>query len=150
MLCGNEHDEFGDITENVELVNKMMEKRNKKLELIKKDFIEPEFFGKENYKNLIVSWGSTYYSVKEALLKLNLNDTALLHFEQVYPISDSVKKYFEKAEKVINVELNYSGQLGQLLKCEFGINLHSSILKYDGRPFSVEDLSKEIEKVLRG
>lgn len=150
MLCGNEHDEFGDITENVELVNKMMEKRNKKLELIKKDFIEPEFFGKETYKNLIVSWGSTYYSVKEALLKLNLNDTALLHFEQVYPISDSIKKYFEKAEKVINVELNYSGQLGQLLKCEFGINLHSSILKYDGRPFSVEDISKDIEKVLRG
>jgi len=150
MLCGNEHDEFGDITENIELVNKMMEKRNKKLELIKKDFIEPEFFGNENYKNLIVSWGSTYYPIKDALLKSNLNDTALLHFEQVYPISNSVKKYFEKAEKVVNIELNYSGQLGQLLKLEFGINLHSSILKYDGRPFSVEDLSKEIEKVLRG
>ena len=83
MLCGNEHDEFGDITENIELVNKMMEKRNKKLELIKKDFIEPEFFGNENYRNLIVSWGSTYYPIKDALLKSNLNDTALLHFEQV-------------------------------------------------------------------
>ncbi|MBA2862356.1 2-oxoacid:acceptor oxidoreductase subunit alpha [Methanococcus maripaludis] len=150
LVCGNEHDEFGDITEDVDLINKMTKKRNKKLDLIKKEAIAPEFIGNEDYKNLIVSWGTTYYPVKDALEKLNLKDTALLHFSQVYPISDSAEKYLKKAEKIINIELNYSGQLGRLLKREFGTEMNDSILKYDGRAFSVEELTEKIEKVLMG
>ncbi|MDK2929574.1 MAG: 2-oxoglutarate/2-oxoacid ferredoxin oxidoreductase subunit alpha, partial [Methanococcus sp.] len=111
--------------------------------------IEPEFIGNETYKNLIVSWGSTFYPIKDALEKLNLKDTAFLHFSQVYPISDSAEKYLKNAEKVINIELNYTGQLGRLLKREFGIEMNDSILKYDGRVFAVEEIIEKIEKVLR-
>ncbi|ABO35666.1 pyruvate flavodoxin/ferredoxin oxidoreductase domain protein [Methanococcus maripaludis C5] len=150
LICGNEHDEFGDITEDIDLVNKMTRKRNKKLNLIKKESIEPEFIGNENYKNLIVSWGTTYYPIKDALEELNLKDTAFIHFSQIYPISESGEKYLKKAEKVVNIELNYTGQLGRLLKREFGIEMNDSILKYDGRVFSVEELSEKIKKVLRG
>lgn len=149
LLCGNEHDEFGDITEDIDLINKMTKKRNKKLDLIKKEAIEPEFIGNETYKNLIVSWGSTFYPIKDALEKLNLKDTAFLHFSQVYPISDSAEKCLKNAEKVINIELNYTGQLGRLLKREFGIEMNDSILKYDGRVFAVEEIIEKIEKVLR-
>lgn len=149
LLCGNEHDEFGDITEDIDLINNMTEKRNKKLDLIKKEAIEPEFIGNETYKNLIVSWGSTFYPIKDALEKLNLKDTAFLHFSQVYPISDSAEKCLKNAEKVINIELNYTGQLGRLLKREFGIEMNDSILKYDGRVFAVEEIIEKIEKVLR-
>jgi 2-oxoglutarate ferredoxin oxidoreductase subunit alpha len=149
LLCGNEHDEFGDITEDIDLINNMTEKRNKKLDLIKKEAIEPEFIGNNDYKNLIVSWGSTFYPIKDALEKLNLKDTAFLHFSQVYPISDSAEKCLKNAEKVINIELNYTGQLGRLLKREFGIEMNDSILKYDGRVFAVEEIIEKIEKVLR-
>jgi 2-oxoglutarate ferredoxin oxidoreductase subunit alpha len=127
----------------------MTEKRNKKLDLIKKEAIEPEFIGNNDYKNLIVSWGSTFYPIKDALEKLNLKDTAFLHFSQVYPISDSAEKCLKNAEKVINIELNYTGQLGRLLKREFGIEMNDSILKYDGRVFAVEEIIEKIEKVLR-
>ncbi|ABR55214.1 pyruvate flavodoxin/ferredoxin oxidoreductase domain protein [Methanococcus vannielii SB] len=150
LLCGNEHDEFGDVTEDPKLITKMAEKRNNKINLIEKDSIMPKFFGSDNYKNLIVTWGSTYYPVRDALLKLDLKDTALLHFNQVYPLPKESEKYFKNAEKIINVELNYSGQFGQLLKQFFGINIHSNVLKYDGRTFSVEDLSKKLEEILRG
>ena len=60
------HDEFGVITEDPHLRIKAVEKRFKKLDLIKKETIPPEFIGNEDFKYLIISWGSNYYLIKEA------------------------------------------------------------------------------------
>ncbi|GAH87231.1 unnamed protein product, partial [marine sediment metagenome] len=42
--------------------------------------------GNKEYEVLIVSWGSTYYIVKEALENLKDNRVSFLHFKQVYPL----------------------------------------------------------------
>lgn len=59
---------------------------------------------------------------------------------------------FEKAlrgvERTICVETNSTGQLARLIRCR-GFEADDLILKYDARPFSVDDLEKELEKVTR-
>ncbi|MFW9866952.1 MAG: 2-oxoacid:acceptor oxidoreductase subunit alpha [Candidatus Thorarchaeota archaeon] len=144
------HDEYGAITEDPIIRNKTVDKRFKKLELIKKDTIPPEFYGSENFKYLIVSWGSNYYLIKEALERLDREDIAFLFFEQIYPIHESVLDYLIKAEIKISIEQNPTGQFAKLLENETHINMNHRILKYSGYVFSVEEIVDKLKEVIRG
>jgi 2-oxoglutarate/2-oxoacid ferredoxin oxidoreductase subunit alpha len=142
----DEHDEAGHITEDlVDVRPKMVEKRLKKLTAIKKEVITPRLIGSQNYKTLIVAWGSNLNIISEALERLQRKDLACLHFSQVYPLHSKTTAYMRKAKKLILVENNATGQFGQLLKLETGEEFDRKILKYDGLPFSVEELVKELD-----
>ncbi|MFW9993282.1 MAG: 2-oxoacid:acceptor oxidoreductase subunit alpha [Candidatus Odinarchaeota archaeon] len=149
----DEHDEWGFITEDVhETRPKMVEKRfYKRLGLLKKDVLPPKFFGDENYKILIVAWGSTYYTVKEAVERLGKKNIAFLHFRQVYPVHESTSEYLNKAEKVIFIENNAGAQFAKLVMLETGFNVHTEhvkkFLKFNGMPYSVEEVMKYLEEV---
>lgn len=136
----DEHDESGHITESMDIRSKMVEKRLKKLELIKKEIIPPELFGRENYEILIVGWGSTYSAIKEALEILNRDDVAFLYFKQVYPLHPDTANYIKKAKKSFIIENNATAQFGQLIKLYTGIDIENKILKYNGLPFAVEEI----------
>lgn len=143
----DEHDEYGHITESAEVRKNMVEKRLKKMSKILQDAIPPKLFGSENYKYLIVTWGSTQLIVKEAIEKLGREDIAMLHFSQVYPIPPIAENYLRKAERVIFLEQNATGQFANLVKLTFdGINTYRRILKYDGFSFSVEQVEEAISK----
>ncbi|MHA1526324.1 MAG: 2-oxoacid:acceptor oxidoreductase subunit alpha [Promethearchaeota archaeon] len=144
------HTEEGDITEDPDIRAKTVEKRYKKLELIKKITIPPEFIGREGYKTLIIAWGSNYYIIKEAIENLNRNDVALLYFKQVYPIHSSVKNYIEKAEQTIIIENNPNAQLAKLIELESHRAIDFKILRYTGYAFSVEELLDSIKNILEG
>ncbi len=144
------HTEEGDITEDPDIRAKTVEKRYKKLELIKKITIPPEFIGREGYKTLIIAWGSNYYIIKEAIENLNRNDVALLYFKQVYPIHSSVKNYIEKAEQTIIIENNPNAQLAKLIELESHRAVDFKILRYTGYAFSVEELLERIKNILEG
>ncbi|WP_448375606.1 2-oxoacid:acceptor oxidoreductase subunit alpha [Fervidobacterium sp.] len=146
----DEHDENGHITESAEVRKSMVQKRLRKMEKIIQDAVPPKLFGNEHYKYLIVTWGSTQLIVKEALEKLGRNDVAMLHFSQVYPVPTIAKEYFDKAEKIIFLEQNATGQFANLIKLTFdNVDTKNRILKYDGFAFSVEEvieaISKEVE-----
>lgn len=51
-------------------------------------------------------------------------------------------------KKVITVEVNATAQLARLLSCN-GIEVDGSVLKYDGRPFFVDELVERLEEVLQ-
>jgi 2-oxoglutarate ferredoxin oxidoreductase subunit alpha len=144
------HDEYGAITEDPIIRNKTVDKRFKKLELIKKDTIPPEFYGSENFKYLIISWGSNYYLIKEALERLDRDDLAFLFFKQIYPIHESVLDYLIKAEIKISIEQNPTGQFAKLLENETHINMNYRIVKYSGYVFSVEEIVDKLKKVIKG
>ena len=146
----DEHDEMGVITEDMNIRKRMVEKRNAKWPLLKKEAIPPTLIGGEDYRILCVSWGSTYYIIKEALERLNKADISLLHYSQVYPISGESINFLSKTEQVIGIENNYNGQFSQLLEAETGVNIGTRILKYDGLAFNADELAQEIEKVLEG
>jgi len=148
VLDSDEHDEEGHITEDLDLRTKMVNKRLKKLDLLMKDIIAPELFGPENYRTLIIGWGSTYHAVKEALGRLGTNDVAFLHFKQVYPLHPEAIAYFKKAKRTVIVENNGTGQFGQLIRMQTGFDMDRKILKYNGLPFSVEELEDQFKSIL--
>lgn len=147
LADSDEHTEEGHITEDLDLRVKMVDKRLKKLDLMLEEAIEPELTGIEDYKTLVITWGSTKHAVQEGLKTINNNEIAHLHFRQVYPVHKSVKNFLEKAKKTVIVENNATSQFGNLLKHETGMEIAHKVLKYNGLPFSVEEIVNELRKI---
>lgn len=149
VVDSDEHDEDGHITENLDLRMQMVEKRMAKLKSIKRESILPDYFGKPDAEVLVLSWGSTCNIIKEALNEINNSDIGFLYFKQVYPLSKNVLQYFSNSKKIICIENNYTGQFANLLKQELDITVGKKILKYNGLPFSVEELVKKIIEAVK-
>ncbi len=149
IVCvdSDEHTEEGYITEDLDLRIRMVDKRFKKALIDSADTIPPLLEGPEKFKTLAVCWGSAYHVVREALAQLDRPDLAILHLSQVYPFSPGVKDIVLRAEKVIVVENNATGQLAKALTLAFGPVVHESILKYNGMPFSVEELVDKMRTI---
>lgn len=146
VVDSDEHDEEGHITENLHLRAKMVEKRlYKKLEGIQKDVIPPKVIGNEDYEILVIGWGSTYGIIIESMDNLKKDNMAFLHFSQVYPLHDSIKNYLKKAKKTIIFENNAKSQFANLIKLQTGYEIDKSVLKYDGMPFSVEEVTESLK-----
>ena len=147
----DEHNERGWITESADTRVKMVDKRMKKLEKLNEELEEPEFIGDETCDTLLVGWGSTYGPIKEAVAKLNESSQGkygALVFGDVYPLPRKRLESFAKvAGTIINVEQNATGQLASLIREVTGISCTDSILKYDGRQISGEEI---VERVLKG
>jgi 2-oxoglutarate/2-oxoacid ferredoxin oxidoreductase subunit alpha len=148
LVCvdSDEHTEAGYITEDFDLRNKMVQKRLKKFEDMIAEAITPELFGINNYKFLLVTWGSNYHNIQEALKIINRTDIALLHFSQVYPLPPNCLNYFKNAQKIFVLENNAAGQFAKLLKQELGIKIDGTILKYNGLPFAVEEIISALKE----
>lgn len=147
LVDSDEHTEEAHITEASEVRNAQMEKRMKKIELLKNEMEEPEFIGDEELDILLVGFGSTYGALKDAIDELNNKGKKVgaLSFGDLYPLPEkSLRKYVNKAKKVINVEQNFIGQLGKLITQETGILMSSSILKYDGRQITGHEIVEKL------
>ncbi len=142
------HTQDSQITEDPIIRKNMVDKRFKKLELLRGSAIKPTLVGNPESEILIISWGSTFHNVNDAVLELRNKgySVAYLHFSQVYPIPKSVEIYFKNAKKRIVVENNATGQFASLLNLEVGIQIDKQVLKYTGYPFSLEELVKELKK----
>lgn len=148
LVDSDEHTEYSHITESAEVRNAQMEKRMKKLELIREDVLEPEYFGGDAPEILLVGWGSTYGAIKEAVALMNEEGISIggLSFGDLYPLPTKLlKKYAGTAKVIVNVEQNYTGQLGKLIAQETGILMNKSIVKYDGRQLNAQDIIDRVK-----
>lgn len=152
VVDSDEHDEEGHITEDLDLRTHMVDKRLKKLNQMRKDAVPPEIVGPEDYQNLVIGWGSTYWPIREALENINRGNPnekiSFLHFKQIYPFHKKVVEYLERAEDVIIFENNAHGQMANLIKLETGFEIQEKILKYDGMPFSVEEVEESLKRFI--
>lgn len=146
----DEHLEDGSLTEDAEPARLMIEKRMKKLKLIEEALPEPVVYGEAAGAEIsFVGWGSTKNTIldiidiyKERGIKVNY-----LHYSYVFPLKLEVaRKFFADNSRVCLVEGNYQGQLGIMLEAALGVKFADRLLKWDGRPFFLEDLEKFIEK----
>jgi len=147
-IDADEHDEEGHITEDLEIRARMVDKRyTKKMKLIKKDIIPPELIGSDDYEILAVGWGSTYGTIKEALNHLGWEEISFLHFKQVYPLHPDTVNYLDTADKTVIFENNASAQFANLIRVETGFEIDEKILKYNGMPFSVEEVTETLKSI---
>jgi len=153
---GDEHNEYGHISEEPHNRIRMMEKRMKKLETIEREVPITEkinFFGEPNAKNMIVSWGSPKGAIVEALNGLSREGYSLgfLQVRMVHPLpGEHIKEILQKAERIIDVEMNYSGQLGGIIKEKTGVSMDFQIVKYNGRPMTTTEVYNALKLVLDG
>ncbi|WP_332370260.1 2-oxoacid:acceptor oxidoreductase subunit alpha [Thermotoga profunda] len=149
LVCvdSDEHDEYGRITEDFTIRNKMVEKRLRKLKNFS-DEIPAEFIGNKDFTHLVICFGSTREIVLEA--SKDFENLAVLHLQQLYPLPSNLSKYLNRAKKVLLVESNATSQLGKLLKMEFGFSDFKTLNKYNGLPFYVEEIKDTLQKFMKG
>ncbi len=144
----DEHNELG--YSNDEAKNRMdqMGKRMQKLATCaKEDMPAPKLFGPKNADLTIVSWGSNKGAILEALN--NFDNVNFLHLAWISPFpTEAVKKVLSKAKRVLNIECNSTAQMAGLIKEKTGIEIKDSLLKYNGRPFFVEEIIAKIKKII--
>jgi 2-oxoglutarate ferredoxin oxidoreductase subunit alpha len=150
VVDSDEHDEEGHIVEDAATRTRMVEKRLlMKRPLIKAEIAPPELYGDQEASVVLTGWGSTYGVMKEAVDELaKATSIAMLHFSEVFPLPNlepfDYAAFLRKAMLSICMEHNATGQFSRLLRAETGFEFDALIHRYDGRPFTVEELIGEI------
>ena len=142
----DEHTEDGMITEDFEVRIAQNDKRFSKEKGILNDYQEPELFGDPNYHRLIVGWGSTYGVLREYIEQFGETGEAFLYIKQPFPLPKGLANFFEQAEDIISVENNATGQFANLLKLHLDIKVTDQLLKYNGVPFSIEEITHHMKE----
>ena len=140
----DEHDEEGHITEDMGTRKAMVDKRLGKMKAVLAHSVEPTLTGASDPELLVVSWGSTGPIVAEALRHLDRPDASHMHFSQVYPLPPGAAGQLKGAGRIAVVENNATGQFGRLLKIHADAHVDHPILKYNGLPFTVEEVAEAI------
>ncbi|WP_310599579.1 2-oxoacid:acceptor oxidoreductase subunit alpha [Desulfobulbus sp.] len=149
LVCvdSDEHDEEGRITEEFAVRTAMVDKRLAKFRPLRHELaLPPSLHGPADYRRLLIAWGSTGPAIVEALARVPLARTALLHCVQIYPLPAVLDRYLRRAERIIVIENNATGQFARLLRGETGCGIADQWLKYNGLPFSVEEITALLRK----
>lgn len=145
----DEHDGAGAVVEDAEPSQAQMDKRARKLAALRAaDSLEPELFGSDSGELLFVGWGSSKLAMLDA--QASHPSFSYLHFEQLWPLDASrLRELAPNFKKVVLVEGNMTGQLGELLAmtAEFA-GFHSRILKYNGRPFFADEIAEHAARLI--
>jgi len=146
----DEHDEVGYSTDESSTRNLQMQKRMQKLQTCMKDHMQgPKLYGPKDADLTIVSWGSNKGPILESLK--NFPNVNYLHLTWISPFpTQEIASNLKKSRKLLNIECNYSTQMGGLIKEKTGIQISNNLLKYDGRPFFVEEITEKIKATLKG
>jgi 2-oxoglutarate ferredoxin oxidoreductase subunit alpha len=153
---GDEHDELGHISEEPLNRDLMMEKRMRKLEVASAEIPLEEkinFLGQKGAENILVSWGSPKGAVVEAMEKLHHEGVSIsfLQVRLIHPFaSKEIGRLLKESKRRIAVEMNYSGQLANIIAEKTGIPIDNQIVKYNGRPMTTTEVYEATRKIIFG
>jgi 2-oxoglutarate ferredoxin oxidoreductase subunit alpha len=143
-----EHDEYGITTEDSEQIVRMQRKRLRKKKTLEEELSRCEqvkVYGNLESSTVLLCWGSTKGSCIEVAEELGLKVVQPLVLEPL-PI-EPLKKALSGADKIIDIEVNTSGQLAKHVSA-YGICIDDMILRFDARPFTVDSLLDKVKEVL--
>ncbi len=150
VAVGDEHDEEGHLIEDGPTRVAMMDKRMAKAKGLAAEALEPIVQGSDNPDLVLLTWGSTWGVVSQAVADMVSEGIAVraVHLPQLWPLPKDKLGELVKDVNVYTVENNYSGQLARLLAME-GITTLGSIKRYDGRQLEVPEVIKAAREVLK-
>ena len=152
---GDEHTQEGHITEDPEIRVQMMDKRMTKLDVAIKEIPNEDkavAYGSGG-DIVIISWGSTKGAILDALDRLAAEGIKVRYIQVrlMHPFpSELVKSMLKDAKTVIDIEMNYSGQLGSLVRQYAGLEANYYIVKYNGRPMSLDEVYNGVKRIISG
>ena len=150
---GDESDEYGHITEDPQIRIKMMDKRMSRLDLALESIPVDQqsvSFGVHDYT--IISWGSTKGPIidAQAMLKKEGIDIGFVQIKLLHPFpTEYVKSLLKDAKVLIDIEANYSGQLGKIFKQNITREIDYYILKYTGRGMTSTEIYDSLKKIVQ-
>ena len=150
----DEHDPQGHITEGIENRIAMMRKRMGKLETAARE-IPQEFkwklHGPQSADLTLIGWGSTKGAVLDAIPELEAEGRTVnflqLRLMRPFP-AEAISRILSSARKTVLVEANYTAQLGALIREHTGVEMQHRVLKYDGRPFSRNEVVEGVTRAV--
>ncbi len=149
---GDESDEYGHISEDPLERVKMMDKRMSRLGLIIKKIPKEDqivTFGVHDFT--IISWGSTKGPIIDALdmLKNENINVGFVQFKLLHPFpTEYTKSLLKDTKTIIDIEANYTGQLGQIFKQNLGRDVDYFILKFTGRAMTSTEIYDSLKKII--
>ncbi len=152
---GDEHSVDGTVTEDKDMAGNMYLKRVRKTETILKDLPEPEIFGVSELADIsFIGWGSTKNTILDAIDILRESNPQIkvnyLHYNFVYPLkTEKLREFLASNGNIILIEGNATGQLGELIASKTGYIFQNKMLKWNGRPFYVEEVVERCLTVIK-
>ena len=142
------HDPDGITTEEPAVTKAMADKQMRKENLLKQEIEEFNpvvVAGDPDATTAILCWGSCKGVCTETGTRKGLRVIQPIVMSP-FP-EQSFATAMRGVERLISVEVNQTGQLARLVS-QFGYPPESTVLKYDGRPFTVEELDARLGKVV--
>ena len=140
------HDERGISTEDPVLSARLQEKLQRKGAALAAEVgrLQPVLSsGPPDARTVLLTWGS---STDPCIEVAGLHGLRVVQPVVLWPFpAESLRAALSGADRVVAVEQNVTAQLARLAAAE-GIAVHGRILKYDGRPFALEELEARVQE----
>jgi 2-oxoglutarate ferredoxin oxidoreductase subunit alpha len=150
---GLEHDEYGHPTGSPKLHMVMTAKRRRKLQALAARLPLPKVYGPPEGHVLLVGWGSTEGSMREAVDRARAAGDSIssLTMRHLNPMPNGLENIFSGFHHILVVEgndeglYNYGGQLCSLLRARFCDARIRGINKTDGLTWKVKEILERVQ-----
>ncbi len=140
----------GNVSYDPDNHDKMIRIREQKIQNMAKDIPELKIEGEEEGDLLVLGWGGTYGTIKEAVIKARQAGykVSQAHLNYINPFPKNTEYVLKNFKKVLIPEINL-GQLSKIIRSEFLIPVvQLNIVR--GLPFKITDIEDKIIEILRG
>ena len=128
---------------------KMVQARQKKIDLIARNIPDVEVQGNPDADTLLIGWGGTYGHLYTAVEELNNSgkQVAFAHFRYICPLPANTAEVISRYKRVIVAELN-NGQFADYLQAKNPMTDIKRINKVQGQPFLVQEIIDGVTKIM--
>jgi 2-oxoglutarate ferredoxin oxidoreductase subunit alpha len=151
QTTGLAHNEKGTPAFDFETHQRMHHKRWQKLmPLCQRDELV-KVLGEEGSNRGIITWGSSTQVVLETVKDMRLQDRVKICIpELIHPLPERVKKFVKSTEKLLVIEMNYSGQFYHFLRSQVDLPRGTEIYaRAGGQPFRRKELAGPITEIAK-
>ena len=108
------HDEGSKVAYSSGVHQRSSAARSRKLAVLQSLLTPPPVYGDATGDLLVVGWGSTKGAIEEAVDRMRAEglQVSSVHLRFLSPMEPGIKPIFQKFQKVVTVELNYSDEIG--------------------------------------
>ncbi len=127
------------------------DKRMRKLELARDLVPPPAYFGPADTDLSVLLFGTTKMPVLEALAWLDAEGVSInvMQLVTLWPFpAQEVVTFLSAARRTAIIEGNHTGQLQGLVREQCLLDVDHTLRRYDGRPFSPEQVTAWVKEVL--
>jgi len=143
-------DVYGNISYEQDNHEIMVKNRKQKVDNVAEDIPELKVEGDQEGELLILSWGSTYGAIHEAIKNVTTHgfNVSHAHLHYINPFPKNLNDVLNKFKKILIPELNL-GQMATIIRSTFLIDI-IQLNKVKGQSFKVAEIENKIMEVLGG